>query len=78
VSGAHPHRPRGSLTGASPLRTRFYEIGTNRAIFSDRDGQVRYALLEIGEERRNGYLWYTDEPATTLRGYDHRVERRRR
>jgi len=73
--------PRGSLTaspGAGPLWARFYEIGTNRPIFSDRDGQIRYALSEIGEERRTGYLWYTDEPATTLRRYDRWQERRRR
>jgi pectinesterase len=31
---------------------------------------IRYALSEIGEERRTGYLWYTDEPATTLRRYE--------
>lgn len=64
--------------GAGPLWARFYEIGTNRPIFSDRDGQVRYALSEIGEERRTGYLWYTDEPATTLRRYDRWAARLRR
>jgi PelA/Pel-15E family pectate lyase len=71
--------PRGSLTaraGAGPLWARFYEIGTNRPIFSDRDGQVRYDLSEIGEERRTGYLWYTDEPATSLRRYERWVQRR--
>lgn len=71
--------PRGELTaqaGAGPLWARFYEIGTNRPIFSDRDGQVRYDLSEVGEERRTGYLWYTDEPATTLRRYERWVQRR--
>jgi PelA/Pel-15E family pectate lyase len=71
--------PRGGLTaqpGAGPLWARFYEIGTNRPIFGDRDGQVRYDLSEIGEERRTGYLWYTDEPATTLRRYERWVQRR--
>jgi PelA/Pel-15E family pectate lyase len=73
--------PRGELTaapGAGPLWARFHEIGTNRPIFSDRDGVVRYALSEIGEERRRGYLWYTDEPATSLRRYDRWVQRQRR
>lgn len=71
--------PRGSLTpreGAGPLWARFYEIGTRRPIFSDRDGVIRYDLSEIGEERRTGYLWYTDEPATSLRRYERWLQRR--
>jgi PelA/Pel-15E family pectate lyase len=71
--------PRGDLAaeaGAGPLWARFYEIGTNRPIFSDRDGVIRYALSEIGEERRSGYGWYTDEPATSLRRYDRWLRRR--
>ncbi|HEY0303982.1 MAG TPA: pectate lyase, partial [Longimicrobiales bacterium] len=65
--------PRGELTpdpNGGPLWARFYEVGTNRPIFSDRDGVVRYKLSEVGEERRRGYLWYTDEPISTLRRYD--------
>ncbi len=38
--------------------------------FSDRGGQVRYAVSEIGEERRTGYLWSTDEPANWSDGND--------
>lgn len=78
ITGWH-YVPRGDITprqGAGPLWARFYEIGTNRPIFSDRDGQVRYALSEIGEERRTGYLWYTDEPATSLRRYERWLQRR--
>jgi PelA/Pel-15E family pectate lyase len=78
ITGYH-YAPRGVLTareGAGPLWARFYEIGTNRPIFSDRDGVIRYDLSEIGEERRTGYLWYTDEPATSLRRYDRWVQRR--
>jgi PelA/Pel-15E family pectate lyase len=76
----YEYAPRGVLTareGAGPLWARFYEIGTNRPIFSDRDGVIRYDLAEIGEERRAGYLWYTDEPATSLRRYERWVQRRR-
>jgi PelA/Pel-15E family pectate lyase len=65
--------PRGVLTpdpNAGPLWARFYEIGSNRPIFSDRDGIIRYNLNEIGNERRTGYLWYTDEPISTLRRYE--------
>jgi PelA/Pel-15E family pectate lyase len=78
ITGYH-YAPRGVLTareGAGPLWARFYEIGTNRSIFSDRDGVIRYDLSEIGEERRTGYLWYTDEPATSLRRYERWVQRR--
>ncbi len=42
---------------APPMWARFYEIGTNRPIFSDRDTIVVYDLMEIGDERRNGYQW---------------------
>ncbi|HEX6738658.1 MAG TPA: pectate lyase, partial [Vicinamibacteria bacterium] len=55
--------------GAGPLWARFYEIGSNRPIFSNRDGIVRYRWEELGEERRLGYAWYTVSPAATLRVY---------
>ena len=43
---------------APPLWARFYEIGTNRPIFSGRDGVIKYSLAEIEKERRGGYSWY--------------------
>ncbi len=43
---------------APPLWARFYEIETNRPIFSDRDGVIKYDIEDIGEERRGGYTWY--------------------
>ncbi len=43
---------------APPLWARFYEIGTNRPIFSGRDGVIQYSLAEIERERRGGYAWY--------------------
>ena len=51
---------------APPLWARFYEIGTNRPLFSDRDGAAKYRLSEIGYERRNGYAWLGDWPARLL------------
>ncbi len=42
---------------APPIWARFYEIGTNRPIFSGRDGIVRYSLAEIEVERRVNYSW---------------------
>jgi len=45
---------------APPLWARFYEIGTNRPIFSDLSGQIKYRLAEIDRERREYYGWYSD------------------
>ncbi|HWV58485.1 MAG TPA: pectate lyase [Longimicrobiales bacterium] len=42
---------------APPMWARFYEIGTNRPIFSGRDSIIRYSLAEIEHERRVGYSW---------------------
>ncbi len=44
--------------GAPPLWARFYEIETNRPIFSGRNGVIKYDISEIEAERRNGYSWY--------------------
>ncbi len=43
---------------AGSLWARFYEIGSNRPIFLDRDSVVRYSFSEIGQERRTGYAYY--------------------
>jgi PelA/Pel-15E family pectate lyase len=51
---------------APPIWARFYELGTNRPIFEGRDGIVRYSVMEIEAERRNGYGWYTEEPLKLL------------
>lgn len=41
----------------STIWYRFYEIGSNRGIFGDRDGRVAYSIKEISKERRDGYSW---------------------
>jgi PelA/Pel-15E family pectate lyase len=51
---------------APPLWARFYEIGTNRPLFADRDGVAKYSLAEIGHERRNHYTWYVGRPRALL------------
>jgi pectate lyase len=51
---------------AAPIWARFYEIGTNRPVFSDRDGVAKHELSEIGSERRNGYNWLNYWPAGLL------------
>ncbi|MDA3613344.1 pectate lyase [Polluticaenibacter yanchengensis] len=45
-------------SSAKALWARFYEIGTNRPFFSDRDGIKKYNLSEIDQERSMGYSWY--------------------
>jgi len=51
---------------APPLWARFYEIGTNRPMFSGRDGVIRASLSEIEQERRVGYAWLGTWPQALL------------
>jgi hypothetical protein len=51
---------------AIPLWARFYEIESNRPFFADRDGVAKYELSEIGNERRNGYVWYGNWPQKSI------------
>jgi PelA/Pel-15E family pectate lyase len=51
---------------APPIWARFYEIGTNRPIFSGRDSVIRYDMAEIEHERRVNYSWYGSWPAALL------------
>jgi PelA/Pel-15E family pectate lyase len=72
MPGAPHGRDRFAMAdpSAPPLWARFYEVATNRPIFSDRDGVIKYSLAEIGIERRTGYSWYGTWPASLLeRGY---------
>jgi PelA/Pel-15E family pectate lyase len=46
-----------------------YEIGTNRPIFSNRDGVILYDWNQL-TDRREGYAWYGTEPRNVLRRYD--------
>lgn len=51
---------------ASPLWARFYELGTDRALYLDRDSVFRYDFNEIGAERRNGYSYHGTWPASLI------------
>ncbi|WP_159473545.1 pectate lyase [Chryseobacterium sp. 18068] len=44
----------------SAVWARFYDIPTNKPIFGDRDGSVKYNYDEVSEERRMGYSWYNE------------------
>ncbi len=64
---------------ASNTWYRFYEIGTNRPIFSGRDGVIKHTIQEIEKERRDGYRWAGEWPqkllnvANTTGYYENRV-----
>jgi len=58
-----------SAPGHGPIWARFYEIGTDRPIFGDRDKTIHDRLDEISAERRNGYAWFTDAPQKALDRY---------
>ena len=45
---------------------RYYEIGTDRPIFSGRDGVIRYDVSEIEEERQMNYAWFGTWPKRLL------------
>lgn len=51
---------------AGPLWARFYEIGSNRPIFTGRDKVIRYSLDQIERERRGGYSYYGNWAASLL------------
>ena len=55
--------------GAGPIWARMYEIGTDRPIFSDRNGIKLYDWDQL-RDRRLGYAWYTYAPVIALRQYD--------
>ena len=54
------------VRGSDGTWARFYEIGTNRPIFSGRDGIVRYDIRQIERERQTGYAWTGTWPARLL------------
>jgi PelA/Pel-15E family pectate lyase len=56
-------------SGSGPIWARYYEIGTDRPIFGDRDKTIHDNLEEISRERRRGYAWYRDTPKRALEEY---------
>ncbi|MFM7520666.1 MAG: pectate lyase [Planctomycetota bacterium] len=50
---------------------RYYELGTNRPIYGDRDGTIHHDIGELSAERRDGYAWQGSfGVADTIRAYD--------
>jgi len=55
--------------GSGPLWSRYYEIGTDKPIFGDRDKTIHDDVNEISKERRKGYGWFRDTPKRVLEHY---------
>jgi PelA/Pel-15E family pectate lyase len=58
-----------SAPGNGPIWARYYEIGTDRPVFGDRDKSIHDDVNEISKERRNGYSWYAQTPERALAQY---------
>ncbi len=58
------------VSGGPPIWARFYEIGTDRPVFGDRDKTIHDDVNEISAERRNGYSWYNSAPQQALDAYE--------
>lgn len=55
--------------GAPALWARYYEFGTGKPIFGERDRTIHYSAAELTLERRNGYGWFNDRPAALFPHY---------
>jgi hypothetical protein len=55
--------------GGKPIWARFYEMGTDRPIFADRDKSIHDNVEELSRERRMGYNWYGSVPQEALDRY---------
>ena len=55
--------------GSGLIWARYYEIGTDRPIFGDRDKTIHDTVDEISAERRKGYGWFKDTPKRVLEHY---------
>ncbi|MEY4385954.1 MAG: hypothetical protein RLY20_1237 [Verrucomicrobiota bacterium] len=55
--------------GSGPLWARYYEVGTDKPIFGDRDKSIHDVVDDISRERRDGYAWFTDNPKDVLKRF---------
>jgi PelA/Pel-15E family pectate lyase len=58
-----------ALTGAGPIWSRYYQIGTDKPIFGDRDKTIHDDVNDLSRERRNGYSWFNTEGVAVLAQY---------
>ncbi len=55
--------------GAGPIWARYYEIGTDRPVFGDRDKTLHDRVEELSLERQRGYNWFNNGPKQMLAQY---------
>jgi PelA/Pel-15E family pectate lyase len=55
--------------GAGPIWARYYQIGTDKPIFGDRDKTIHDDVNDLSLERRNGYSWFNTEGIAVLNDY---------
>ncbi|MGB6744550.1 MAG: pectate lyase [Terracidiphilus sp.] len=58
-----------AVAGAGPIWSRYYQIGTDKPIFGDRDKTIHDDVNDLSRERRNGYSWFNMEGAAVLAHY---------
>ncbi|SPE20934.1 Pectate lyase [Candidatus Sulfotelmatomonas gaucii] len=58
-----------AVAGAGPLWSRYYQIGTDKPIFGDRDKTIHDDVSELSRERRNGYSWFNSQGVAVLNEY---------
>jgi PelA/Pel-15E family pectate lyase len=58
-----------AVEGAGPIWSRYYQIGTDKPIFGDRDKTIHDDVNELSRERRNGYSWFNTEGVAALAQY---------
>ncbi len=58
-----------AVEGAGPLWARYYSLTTGKPIFGDRDKSIHDNVMEISDERPNGYGWYGAGPEKALEKY---------
>jgi PelA/Pel-15E family pectate lyase len=63
---------------APPVWARYYELGSNRPLFCNRDGGVVYSLQKVERERRTGYQWYSGRPQAMLTSFSAWIGRQAR
>jgi PelA/Pel-15E family pectate lyase len=58
-----------AVEGAGPIWSRYYQIGTDKPIFGDRDKTIHDDVNELSLERRNGYSWFNSAGVALLAEY---------
>ena len=58
-----------AAAGAGPIWSRYYQIGTDKPIFGDRDKTIHDDVNDLSLERRNGYAWFNSVGIAVLNEY---------